>query len=350
MSNASINTKICILGATGYVGGTILRRLVEHPRAATFEITLLVRDPLKEQKLSSLGLGLKVVVGSHADTTLLEALSSEADVVFAAANGDDLIAAQALLIGSKKRYQSTGIPQIFINTSGAACLLDDARGMFKGKTVYNDTNAEQLDTLDPKLPNRSADLEILKADEEGYIKSYIVVPGLVFGIAAGRFVDLGLQNPHTRLLPFMIRLLLALGEGATVGDGKNVWPCVEIHELGDLYVKLYDAIAEDQHIGHGRQGLYFATNGEFSMYDIAKETSTALAAFDKAKSAPPRPFTEEELQKYFPNDLFVRFFGGNARCVGNRSHALGWKPVKTEKDLVASVKPEVEALLRKEEK
>jgi N-acetyl-gamma-glutamylphosphate reductase len=70
--------------SAGYVGGTILRRLVEHPRAATFEITLLVRDPLKEQKLSSLGLGLKVVVGSHADTTLLEALSSEADVVFAA--------------------------------------------------------------------------------------------------------------------------------------------------------------------------------------------------------------------------------------------------------------------------
>ncbi|KAJ7210280.1 hypothetical protein C8J57DRAFT_1608103 [Mycena rebaudengoi] len=94
----------------GYVGGAILRRLVEHPKAATFEITLLVRDPLKEQKLSSLG--LKVVVGSHADTTLLEALSIEADVVFAAVNGDDLIAAQALLIGSKKRYQSTGIPQI----------------------------------------------------------------------------------------------------------------------------------------------------------------------------------------------------------------------------------------------
>lgn len=132
-------------------------------------------------------------------------------------------------------------------------------------------------------------------------------------------------------------------------------------------MKLYDAIAEDQHIGHGRQGFYFATNGEFSMYDIAKETSTALAAFDKAKSAPPRPFTEEELQKYFPvrlfipikpgskrftfkNDVFVRFFGGNARCVGNSSHALGWKPVKNEKDLVASVKPEVEALLRKEEK
>lgn len=113
--------------------------------------------------------------------------------------------------------------------------------------MYDDTNAEQLDTLDPKLPNRSVDLEVLKADEEGrvlvllhytaqnssyagYIKSYIFVPGLVFGIATGRFVDMGLQNPHTRLLPFMIRLLLALGEGATVGDGKNVWPCVEIHE------------------------------------------------------------------------------------------------------------------------
>jgi hypothetical protein len=36
----------------------------------------------------------------------------------------------------------------------------------------------------------------------------------------------------------------------------------------------------------------------------------------------------------------------NSRRRGNRSQAIGWNPTKTTKDLLASVRPEVEEALR----
>ena len=41
--------------------------------------------------------------------------------------------------------------------------------------------------------------------------------------------------------------------------------------------------------------------------------------------------------------------GTNSRAVANRSRSIGWKPVKTTKDLLASIKPEVVALIKKSE-
>jgi hypothetical protein len=41
--------------------------------------------------------------------------------------------------------------------------------MFKSGTVYDDANAEQLDTFDHKQPHRNGNLEILEADEEGSV-------------------------------------------------------------------------------------------------------------------------------------------------------------------------------------
>ncbi|KAJ7282434.1 hypothetical protein C8J57DRAFT_1499430 [Mycena rebaudengoi] len=93
---------------------------------------------------------------------------------------------------------------IFIFSAIISRAQDDARGMFKSGTVYDDANAEQLDTFDHKQPHRNGNLEILEADEEGYIKSYIVAPDTIFGIATGKFVQMGLQNSHSMALPFMI--------------------------------------------------------------------------------------------------------------------------------------------------
>jgi hypothetical protein len=35
------------------------------------------------------------------------------------------------------------------------------------------------------------------------------------------------------------------------------------------------------------------------------------------------------------------------RCRATRSLSIGWKPVKTTRDMVASVQPEVEVILKK---
>ena len=63
----------------GYIGGSVLLRLLEHPDVATFKFTALVRSQEKVEKLQALG--VNAVRGSLQDLALLENLASEADIV-----------------------------------------------------------------------------------------------------------------------------------------------------------------------------------------------------------------------------------------------------------------------------
>ena len=67
--------------SSGYIGGTVLKRLLEHSDVASFTITALVRSEDKAKKLSELG--VKTVLGAHENLDLLENVASQSDFVFA---------------------------------------------------------------------------------------------------------------------------------------------------------------------------------------------------------------------------------------------------------------------------
>ncbi|KAJ7106246.1 hypothetical protein C8R44DRAFT_942107 [Mycena epipterygia] len=342
-SNSTQNkTKFFLSGATGYIGGAVLARFLKHPDAANFDFTLLVRDAKKADAFRAMG--FNTVVGSLADEDLLERLASEADVVIATADCDDVVAANATLRGSKKRFERTGVPQTYINT--VRVLTDDAKGMFHYDTVYDDSNAAQLETLDPAQPHRNVDLTLLEADKAGYIKSYIIIPATIYGRATGPFVAAGLQNPTSMQIPGLINASIDRGQGGMVGLGKNLWPSVEIHEQADLYVNLYDAIqTRPEETGHGRDGLYFGASDEYLLYDVSRVIAEALVEIGRGKSAEPTTFSAEEVRKYFEPGLY-RAQGASSRCVAKNSYAIGWAPVKRTKDLLESVREELEAQLK----
>ncbi|KAJ6571112.1 hypothetical protein B0H19DRAFT_1255111 [Mycena capillaripes] len=221
---------------TGYVGGTVLTRFLAHPHADTFQFTVLVRDPKKAEKFRDLG--IKAVVGSHSDAKLVEKLASEADVVIAMANCDDLGAAKATLEGLRRRHASGAIP-IFINTSGTGVISDDTKGMHSDITIYDDSDANQIKTIAP--------------------------------------TNLGCPREHL-------------------------------------------------------------------LYDVGKEIGTALVALKRSDSAEPTTFTQADLDKYFGGDPYL---GSNSRCRATRSLSIGWKPTKSTSDMLASIRPEMEALIKK---
>ena len=74
-------TKVYNFTGTGYIGGSVLTRLLEHSNVNSFQITTLVRSPEKAEKLKSLG--VNAVVGSLLELDKVKKLASEADVVFA---------------------------------------------------------------------------------------------------------------------------------------------------------------------------------------------------------------------------------------------------------------------------
>ncbi|KDQ57352.1 hypothetical protein JAAARDRAFT_35980 [Jaapia argillacea MUCL 33604] len=337
-------THIFLTGATGYIGGTIVTLLLKHPKSDSFKITVLVRNTEKAKQLKSLG--IKAEIGSHSDVDKLEELASAADVVFATADCDDLEAAKAILKGLKKRNETTGHVPILIHTSGTAVLCDNAAGMYASDTIYSDTNVSQLESLPPTQLHRQVDLAVIAADLQGYIKSYIVLPSTIWGIASGPLVDLKIQNPHSQQIPNLIKIGLARGQGAKIGEGKNYWPNVEIDELGELYNILFDLALSDAPPPHGREGLYFGATDEHLLADLYDTVARDLYELGKAKSEEPTALSKEEVLKFYGSEVIATtVMGGNSRCRADRARRdLRWKPVKGTKEMLASIKDEIRVL------
>lgn len=327
---------IFLTGATGYVGGAVLERLLNHPDYSRFRITAIVRSTEKADKLRKLG--INVVVGSHSDADIVIENAAKADVVFTAADCDDMGAAQAILDGLKKRFENTGKQPILIHTSGTGTLTDRALGAFTYDKIYDDTDADQIETLPDTADHRNVDLLLVKADQDGYVKTYIILPSTIYGIATGHLVSLGIQNPHSKQVPRLIQLGKARGQAGVCGEGKNTWPHVHIDDIADLYITLYDAIvASSPAPGHGREGYYFGENGHYLAYDLAKAVAVELAARGVGSST-PTSFTEEEFSK----NPRLGYFGTNSRCKASRGRALGWMPKYGDEDFYASIRAEVD--------
>lgn len=75
-------TRILIFGATGYIGGSVLARLLEHPKRDSFEITAVIRSATKAKDFEPFG--IKTIIGSLDDDDVLERAASGADVVIQA--------------------------------------------------------------------------------------------------------------------------------------------------------------------------------------------------------------------------------------------------------------------------
>ncbi|KAF9266652.1 hypothetical protein L218DRAFT_978614 [Marasmius fiardii PR-910] len=320
--------EVFFTGATG----AVVDRFLARPDVSSFDIRAIVRSAEKGEKLKIFG--ITPIIGSHNDENVMVKAASEVDVVITMADVDDLEAAKAVLRGLKKRFEETGKPSILIHTSGTGVLSDDAGGKYQTDTVYDDADPDQIDSLSPTQMHRNVDLEVVAVDKEGYIKSYIILPSTIYSIANGPLFRAGISNPHSQQVPLLIKASLDRKQAGMVGDGMNLWPNVDIHELADLYSILYDSATKSpDQTGHGREGFYFGANA----------VGEALVDLRIAKSPEPTTFTQQEIDKYFQ----ATYLGSSSRCKASRSNSIGWKPAKTTEDLLKSVRPEVVALHNK---
>ncbi|KAJ6611974.1 hypothetical protein B0H10DRAFT_2223512 [Mycena sp. CBHHK59/15] len=323
-------THIFITGATGYVGGTVLSRLFEHKDAAHFDITALVRSAEMAEKLKNAS-GINVVVGSHSDLELVETLAFKAGVIFSMADCDDLELAKAQLRGAKKKFEATGIQSEFIHVSGTGCLADDSFGTHGPKEIIDDIDSDRIAALPITNGHRNVDIELVEADKQGYVKTYIVVLGAIYGTATGKFADAGAHHTRNRLIAGLCGLGIARKEAFLIGEGKNEWPHVEIGEAANLIALLYDSIAsKPENTAHGADGYYFAENGGYAMFEFSNVIQEVLVKAGRAKagSKGPTQFSTEERAQLGP--ALVRMVSGNARCKSSRSRSLGWNPVRSD--------------------
>ncbi|PSS36756.1 hypothetical protein PHLCEN_2v1387 [Hermanssonia centrifuga] len=193
-------------------------------------------------------------------------------------------------------------PILFIGGTGV--LATEAKGMFPSTTIYDDQDVEQIEGLPDNAPHRHVDLTIVQADQQGYVRAHIVLPGTIWGIASNPLVAAGIQNPYSQQIPGLIRASLDRKQAGMVGKGLAIWPDVNIEDVANLYMKLFDTIMTKQDtVGHGREGFYFGENGEHTWYSISKEIASVLFQEGISQSDEPTSFSKEELIQYWGSEI-----------------------------------------------
>ncbi|GLB41194.1 putative NAD-binding protein [Lyophyllum shimeji] len=304
MSTPKIN--ILLTGAKGYIGGAVLSRFLARADVASLSITItLIRSHEKAQKLKALS--VNAVVGSHETSALVQELASEADV----ADSEHVEAAKATLRSRGPLQSHRYCP----HTHPYGVLMDNAGGAYATDVVYDDATPDQFETLAPTRLHRDVDLLLVDADRLGYVRTYLILPCTIYGPAIGMIVEHGIPNVHSIQIPSLIKASLDRGQGGMDKPRHGTWS----------------------------SGLLLRRERPAQLVPSRQGYSEALVAIERGKTAEPTTLTKDEIDEYFGGSWYL---GSNALCTATHAHAIGRKPSKTTADMLASIKPEVEATLR----
>lgn len=282
---------IFMTGATGYIGGTIARRLLDDGH----KLRGLVRDAEKGRRLASFG--VEPVIGGLDDAAILAAEAGRADGVINAANSDHRGAVEAMLEGL------AGTEKPFIHTSGSSIVADDAHGDVASDKIYDEDTP--IEPVPGKQARVAIDRAIREASRRG-VRSIVVCPTMIYGNGLGLARD-------SAQIPSLAKRAKASGVVRHVGKGLNIWSNVHVEDVADLYrLALAKAPAG---------AFYFAENGEASYRAICAAIARHLGLGE------PQVWPFEEAAKELGENSAAYTFGSNSRVRARRARSeLGWQP------------------------
>lgn len=282
---------IFMTGATGYIGGTLARRLLDDGHS----LRGLVRDAEKGRRLASFG--VEPVIGGLDDAALLAAEARRADAVINTASSDHRDAVDVFL------EALAGSNKPFIHTSGSSIVADDAHGDAASDKVYDEDTP--VDPVPGKRARVAIDRTIRDASRRD-VRSIVVCPSMIYGNGLGLARD-------SAQIPGLARRARAWGVVRHVGQGLNVWSNVHVEDVADLYrLALAKAPAG---------AFYFAENGEASYRDICEAIARRLGL------GAPQAWPFEEAAKELGENSAAYTFGSNSRVRAKRARdELGWQP------------------------
>ncbi|RKH33750.1 NAD-dependent epimerase/dehydratase family protein [Corallococcus praedator] len=293
--------KVFVLGATGYIGGSVAVRLM----AAGHQVVGTARTQDKARELEARG--IQATVASFDDVDVLTRLAKEADAVINAASADDRKTVEVLLAALK------GSNKHFIHTSGSSIVATDTGGTLTTQVHDEDM---PIDPVPEKVARIALDTLVLEAKKDG-IHTNVICPCLIYGKGLG-------LNPDSVQLPPLIKYARETGTARYIGKGENVWSNVHIEDLADLYLMVLERAPAGT--------FYFAENGEANFRDV-------VTAIGKRYSLPVGSMTVPEAEKLWGVELGRLALASNSRIHAKRARALGWKPHRPSVfDVIAQMK------------
>jgi nucleoside-diphosphate-sugar epimerase len=265
---------LLLTGATGYIGSSVLRSLVERGHS----VTALVRSDEKAAQV--VAAGADAVVGSITDLDLLRSLVAKSDgVIHTASPGDETSAAVDGDVVDVVIGEFAGTDRPFVHTGGI--------WIFGAGDDLDESSEPQ------PLPITGWRLGVEKTVRESSVNTTIIAPGIVYGRGAG--------------IPSM---LFGPGEVHLVGDGSQHWTTVHVDDLGVLYALAYEKAAADEY--------YLGTSGQ---NPTVRELADA-AAQGAGVVAESVQESRDRLGEAFADALLLDQQASGAHA----KESLGWSP------------------------
>ncbi|KAI5833183.1 NAD(P)-binding protein [Schizophyllum commune Tattone D] len=325
---------IFFLGATGYVGGEVLRLLAAD--LPDFPVRALVRNvtPEKEAQLRDLHPNIRSVEGTLDSDALIREEASKCDIVINTASSDHHASVLSTLAGLTTHSAASpfNLP-IYIHISGAGILEDNARGeLLTPSHIWLDITMDVHAVKD--VTHIVSDLEIVKAGTRtaNRIRTMILFPGWIYGVGSG-------VQKVTMPIRLYVDLAIQAGHAGTFGNGKNAMGEIHVKDVASAVSMCLKAALEGK-ADEGAEGLYFVLHPRMAvMKDILTGIGNGIL---KAPGCVPLPARITDAWGEFGWALL----GGTIWGRAERLKKLGWRPIRTEQTtLQSSLRNEVELAL-----
>ncbi|KAJ3212892.1 hypothetical protein HDU67_003509 [Dinochytrium kinnereticum] len=336
---------ITVTGATGFIGGEVLSQLLTHRnQGESWSIHCITRDDdegTKAEKLKQLGVNKVTRISSFDDVDTLRTCLHDTDILLHAADGCDHPPSAKAILEGLTAAKLAGRLGWLVHTSGVGVIMDDLgagedlsvdEGAWGADKVFRDDDPDSVNALADDQPHREVDLMVSDPESEAAkagVKTVIVIPPLVYGVATGAWKRTSSQVPR------LIELAVRRKNAVFCGNGRGRWSHVHVKDLAALYIILVTKILSDPDSIHThRSGYLFPESGCHEWADLSHSIAACLHKRNLVFSPDAMPCLKDpELSECFSSKLSRRYFSSNAVTSAVRCREMGWKPVEPRIEL-----------------
>ncbi|KAF9871464.1 hypothetical protein CkaCkLH20_11111 [Colletotrichum karsti] len=347
-----MSQNILIVGASGYIGGTVLNSLLSSGVLPTANIRGAVRSDAQADELRNLGIqAVKITLTDH-DAVARAVLDNHIDIVLHTASSMDFSLAEPLLHALKKRKDAT---------SGVTAFADKA-GWTHGLVKESDDIYDLQRQAAESYVVRETDTAVARVGEELGVFAYIVVPPLVYGNGTGTGNTQSVQIPiliraaaaHKQVYQFSedaVMFNLYPSHQITKLTGEQTWPAVHVIDLANYYVSLIRRIVQQGPLASGKKGYYLVRSHDVTFHEIAEALGKELYQRKLVDSPHPATWPSDEVAvKALGLPLYyTRLAWSSTALVQSERHKdLGWHPEWNHDRFLAEIGESIDPALQAE--
>ncbi|KAJ0426821.1 hypothetical protein BJY00DRAFT_271035 [Aspergillus carlsbadensis] len=335
-----MSSNILLTGATGYIGGTLLRTLLSANLVPPSSIWAIVRSDAQAESLKPLGVNTTQIALTDDVEIKQVILDNSIDIVIHTVSVVDPTLAASLLNALKARKELTKRPVHFIHTSGVSAFADKT-GWTHGVAKETDDLYELQRGSEAPYPVRETDVAVHKTADEYGIAVYTVVPPLVYGKGTGTGNKISVQVPTS------IRAAIANKQVHRFAENSE-WPAVHVTDLAGYYTRLIQGIIEERGLAAGKNGFYLVSAHTFKWHELLSAIANDLFTRGLVSTAEVTVWPSEEVKAKslgLPSPYADIAWNSNAAVLPHHDKELGWKPEWNYERFFREIGEEVDAVL-----